>query len=708
MALLLEAIMWARRGLRIFPMPLGYKVPDVSFPELATTNETKLAQLWRDPIRGTKDLNIGVLCGNGIVIVDIDTKKDAQFKRSAIANYEAIGGHWNTLVVKTASGGYQAYYRLPEGKTYRNDQDIVPGIDIRCENGYGIAPGSFALESGGTYELYIDMEIAEIPPGILELLKPVKTRKERFNGHADSEKAIPLYAEYLQRVDPAIEGQHGDTHTYNVACMGVRDYGLTTATVFMLMLEHFNPRCQPPWDADELQHKVENADDYAIGETGSRDPDKLLEHVAYIEPPVQPLGPPANGHVFTPKPPQQLLQENTIPLIDWLVYPLLVPNDLTLMVGPGGVGKSVFAIALACHMAVGKDFGPYKIKRPLDVLLYNPEDSANQISGRAAVTCNQHGLDWNEVRNHLDIMDYSSEMLTLVEAENGKNMHIPQATEKYFTDYKNSRPSTEVIIVDPLRKVLAGINENDNAQMSQAMRFANKFAQRLAVGMIVNHHTGKYVMTRKDLDPDSPDLSVGAGSVTSSARIVMNILPQTPDDQDKYGRHPSYFSTRVSKSNHGPSGETTWWERRIVRASNGGLYPTPIRVDITTVSQRMTNEYVNYIGDDMTEAGKTTISVVEAAAMLYKHIGKLQDAKALNESVRRLFDRGATMHPYTDVWGGSYMMMLETDGKRHEVTLVPQSGFKTPPPATLVLPGRPNENTPEGEDEYKGPADYLP
>ena len=702
MALLWEALAWARRACPIFPLPLGEKVPTVSFPELATTDETKIIHMWRDPVTGSKDLNIGVLCGRNIIIVDIDTKNDERFNRSAVMNYEMLGGHWNTLVVRTASGGYQAYFKLPAGKTFRNMQNVVPGIDIRCENGYGIAPGSFSLESGGSYELYVDAEIAELPPGIEAVLKPVQTRKERLNGHADSEKALPLYIDYIQRVAPAIEGQGGDAHTYNVACMGVRDYGLTAITVFHLMLEHFNPRCEPPWEADELQHKVENAEEYAIGEVGSKDPENVLAALNFTPPPTPALiMPSVSNGVFHPKLPQLLREESTIPTINWLVYPMIVPLDVTIMIGPGGVGKSMFAVALACHMAVGRDFGPYKITKPMELLLYNPEDSANQISGRAAVSCNSHGLNWDDVRSHLNIMDHESEMLVLVEADNGKNMHIPPATEQYFSDYKNAHPETEVIIIDPLRKVLSGINENDNAQMSQAMRFLNKFAQRLEVGLLISHHTPKNVMIRKDLDPDSPDLSVGAGSVTSSSRVVVNVLPQTLDDMDRYGKHTTYFSTRVSKSNHGPSGQSTvqWWDRRIVRAANGGLYPTAIKVDITTIAQRINNEFVNYIGDEMTEQGKTAAGVAEAAAMIAKY-SKDQTSKSLNETVRRLFNRGAIMHPYTDIYGNSYSMMLETDGKRHEVVLVPQTGFKTPPPATMTLPKRPEDIEP---DEYLGP-----
>src|SRR5215467_52267 len=200
MALLADALAFSQRGLKIFPLPYGEKRPDNQFIELATDDPTKINQLWADPVTGSREYNIGVLCGSGgnnVLIVDIDTKHDQRFGRSAIHNYLSMGGHFDTLTVKTASGGLQTYFHVPTGRSFRNAQSIVPGVDIRCENGYGIGPGSFAIESGGGYELEHDLPIADLPPVIVPLLKPVEPRKIRLNGHADSEKAIPLFVAYL-------------------------------------------------------------------------------------------------------------------------------------------------------------------------------------------------------------------------------------------------------------------------------------------------------------------------------------------------------------------------------------------------------------------------------------------------------------------------------------------------------------------------------
>lgn len=681
MALLAEAIAFLKRGVKIFPLPLGEKRPNNSFPELATDDPSKIALLWRDPITGSRDLNIGVLCGsggNGIIIVDIDTKHDAKFKHSALANWLAIGGHIETLTVKTASGGLQLYFRLPAGMTFANMQGLVPCVDIRCENGYGIAPGSFAM-TGGAYELYRDLPIAELPEAILGLLRPVRERKERLNGHADSAKAIPLFTDYLRNVAPAIEGQGGDTHTYNVACMGVRDYGLSEPTTTNLMLEYFNPRCQPPWDPEELKRKVENAEAYAIGNTGSRDPDKILDGVTYT---------PAT--ITTPKliyredTEDTLLEPGSIPLTDWLVYPMLVKREVTMVNGPGGVGKSAWLIALACHAVLGRDFGPYAIPKPFDVMLYNPEDSRAIISGRAEVACTTNNLDFTLVRERLKVFSQNSKPLVLVEMYDRK-MRIPDETIRFLSEFKNRHPNCFVMIFDPLRKMLRGIDENSNPQMSEAMGHANAIAYTLEVSVVLPHHTVKNLMQRKDLDPDSPDIGVGAGSVASSARMSVNLLPQTQADILTQGHNDDYFSTRVSKNNSGPRGQVVWWERRIIRASNGQGYPTPVQMNVKDAMNAINASYIATIGDHMMTHQLNALGVTQAAIVVTDASAfSDRSVKSMAEALRLIFHRGNITQPYTSPNGQRYTMVLDVEGKVHQFTLVEVAGGALAPPMILA------------------------
>lgn len=685
MANLEQALSWASRRLRIFPIPFGEKRPDTSFLELATSDPEQIKLLWRDPITGSKEFNIGVLCGDGLVIVDIDTKFDKKFRRSAVSNYEAAGGHWNTLVVKTASGGYQAYYKLPEGQEYGNATNIVPGVDVRCHNGYGIAPGSFSIKSGGEYELWIDEDIAPVPPPILHLLKPMASKKDRLNGHADPIKAIPLYTDWLKRVAPAIEGQGGDNHTYNVACMGVIDYGLSVPTVTNLMLEHFNPRCQPPWELDELIQKAENADTYGVGRLGSRDPDAILDGVVYTVP----AEPPKATTVIAARvdDSDELLPADQIPVTRWLLHPMLTQSVVTMYAGPGGVGKSSWLVAMACHAAIGNiDFGPYHFYKPFTTMLYSPEDDKSYVSGRAFVICRHYSLDYEQAKKRFKVFDQHNEQIVLIEMVSRK-LVIPDRTVRFLSDFSNKYPDCKLMVFDPLRKMMRGVDENNNSMMTDAMNLLNAIAYSLDKSILVTHHTPKNYVQRKDFDMSNPDAASGAGAIVTSARIVVNMFPQGAADIEKQGKRDELFSVGVVKNNHGPLGKASWWERRILVAPNGEQYPCPVTTDVKDAMAKIHRDYIATMGDYMLSHEINALSVNQAAAVIHDVYPEYRSIRSLADALRIIFHRGDVAHEYVDLHGVRYTMALDMHDKTNVFTLIPMPG-QAPAPA-MVLPPAP-------------------
>lgn len=66
---------------------------------------------------------------------------------------------------------------------------------------------------------------------------------------------------YLAAVPPAIQGQHGDSHTFRMCCRLVRGFALTNTDAMRLLAE-WNERCQPPWSEGELRDKLDHARRY--------------------------------------------------------------------------------------------------------------------------------------------------------------------------------------------------------------------------------------------------------------------------------------------------------------------------------------------------------------------------------------------------------------------------------------------------------------
>ena len=88
--------------------------------------------------------------------------------------------------------------------------------------------------------------------------KPRK-RKGIIARAVDPEDNLDRARAYLETCDPAISGQGGHGTTYRVACEVGPGFGLDPDDCLKLLLEHYNPRCQPPWSEKELRHKVDQA-----------------------------------------------------------------------------------------------------------------------------------------------------------------------------------------------------------------------------------------------------------------------------------------------------------------------------------------------------------------------------------------------------------------------------------------------------------------
>jgi hypothetical protein len=72
---------------------------------------------------------------------------------------------------------------------------------------------------------------------------------------------------YLERIEPAIAGQHGDLQTFKVCCRVVRGFALSDDEA-LIALSDWNARCAPPWSEHELRDKIARARRYGREEIG--------------------------------------------------------------------------------------------------------------------------------------------------------------------------------------------------------------------------------------------------------------------------------------------------------------------------------------------------------------------------------------------------------------------------------------------------------
>ena len=97
---------------------------------------------------------------------------------------------------------------------------------------------------------------------------------------------------YLAKVPGAISGQGGHNATFAIACKLVQGFGLGFEDALALMGEH-NEKCEPPWTAEELQHKVSDA----LEAPTTREPAYLLSTLPPQKPLLPSFGPGTVEHI---------------------------------------------------------------------------------------------------------------------------------------------------------------------------------------------------------------------------------------------------------------------------------------------------------------------------------------------------------------------------------------------------------------------------
>ncbi|NCD17342.1 MAG: hypothetical protein EOL91_08510 [Actinobacteria bacterium] len=170
-----------------------------------------------------------------------------------------------TFVVKTKRGGFHIYCRKPVNVSIRKSLPGYSGIEFLPLKVTG-ASSSGKTGSAQSF-LYTPVSgeiksIAEAPSTLIAAItRTPATFESNTDAPVDNTSDIQQYRRFLKSAMPAIEGQNGDRHTFMIAARG-KEYNLSVEETFKQMRQHFNPRCDPPWDLDSLRQKVENAYQY--------------------------------------------------------------------------------------------------------------------------------------------------------------------------------------------------------------------------------------------------------------------------------------------------------------------------------------------------------------------------------------------------------------------------------------------------------------
>ena len=658
------ALRLARMGFRVFPLIPGDKKPAVRrFPIVATTDAEQITRWWTE----RPDYNIGIST-TGFVVADIDTKKGPH----ALYNFYTLGGHFNTITVRTATGGYHVDYAGPDS---RLAVDVVPGIDIRSHGGFVVGPGSITSSANegcvdGEYTVANSALVAQIPGSIEIVLKPPNmARKRDDNAELDEPYNIENAKVWLHAAEPAVSGKGGNNATYKVCAKLVRDFALTEETAYQQLVTHWNHRCLPPWSPGELWQLVQHASAYGAGDLGTASPAAMFSQVVLV-----PAAPVVEQHIQTPyvfAPNGTHMGNAVLPALQtarpWKVDKLLMNGEVTVLGGMGAMGKSMFQLCCAAHFALGRDFGPYKLKVPgvpMRSVIYNGEDDTMEQSRRLLAICQHFNFDYYIVASSVALIDDRQGELLLAYRTQGNLQMNMQSVQ--FLMQATRDGDADLIFVDPLVN-LHLLSENDNSEMRFVMKVLHNIARETNTALMVAHHTGKGSLQK---DKGDVDAFRGAGALINSSRIAIIMSSITKLDREMFGIKEEstgeYIRIDTAKANMLPphAGQAqAWLKWNVVRHISGDFIGVPAVADMKARKADRDTEIAVIIRDHIRMEGSGAITRTDAARAVVDsgHILSGLSESALRKIIQTLFDK--------PIHVGSDTLTLVKDGGKELIKL---------------------------------------
>lgn len=504
------ALSYAERGLPIFPARFT-KEPYTKNGVTDATTDPKQIRAWWEQWPGA---NIGLNCGDAnFLVLDLDPGHDmAQLEVALGEKLPATG-----LKSVTPRGGFHLFYHLADGEVVPPSVGkLAYAVDVRSFNSYVLLPpsktkdGEYTWESEGKPAFRSDALYEKARAGLRERHKDRDTWLIEPDLPENVQSAIEWC--HSDKARPAIEGAGGDQMAYNTAAM-MHSYGLSPETALEVMWEHWNPKCIPPWSADEYEHfeaKVRNGYQYPINPPGNMTPAYHAAKTQALFKAVEKIG---DGDDTHRKGRFRIVNYAGLcktPPISYLIDDCL-PNDAyCIMFGASGTFKTFLALDMALSVALGQP------ETDTGVTLWPKIAEAGPVlfavsEGRGGILARVQA--WSEkYYDGQPIPDfYVADPVPHV-GDLGTDAYkefIAVATS--FTErYK-------LVVIDTIGRAMQGVNENAQEHASKFTALVEALRRDLGCTVLALHHTGHEAGNRE------------RGSVVFGADADTRIRIERPD-----------------------------------------------------------------------------------------------------------------------------------------------------------------------------------
>jgi len=469
------ALTYAEQGWPIFPARADKTPYTKSGVMDATTDLKQIEEWWTTWPVANIALNVG---DAGMMVLDLDPGHSMEELEKNVGPIPETKLH-----AITPRGGEHLYFDIADGEIVApSASKLAKNIDVRSFHSYVLLPpsktadGIYKWESKGLPTYRTD-----------ELLRACNTGREKHKDRdewlikPDLPENVATAIKWLkEKAQIAVEGQGGDNMAYATAAH-MKSFGISDALAFDLMWEHWNPRCSPPWSADDVEHlqqKVENGYAYNTSPPGNVTPAYHVAKTASLFKPIEVEA--GDGHEwnagrfrFVDRAGMQSIRPP-----EWLIEGFLPAETYAILFGAPGTFKTFLALDIALSIAAGFGMGANANWPDITTsgpVLFAAGEGRSNLSNRVKAWEKVH-FAGNEVENFVlaDPVPLASE---------DPEQFISGALAASPDGYK-------LVVIDTVGRAMQGLNENSQEHASAFTNKVQHLQHGLGAAVLALHHTG--------------------------------------------------------------------------------------------------------------------------------------------------------------------------------------------------------------------------
>jgi hypothetical protein len=237
--------------------------------------------------------------------------------------------------------------------------------------------------------------------------------------------------------------------------------------------------------------------------------------------------------------PYKWLEPSDMPPRPWVYGHQLLRGSVSMIVAPGGAGKTALATGMALSLVTGRDFMGSKIWHgPKKVWLWNLEDSFEELSRGLQAAATYWQISPDDLDGPLFLNSaLNGDRLKLVTSQ-GPNDDLAKAIITQLVEN-----AIDVLFIDPFVSC-HDASENDNKAMDTVVKLLAHIAYEANCSIVLLHHTSKA------FGQVNENSARGASAVVNAARSVVTINPVSKEEAEAFGIDEDEMANYIKLHDH--------------------------------------------------------------------------------------------------------------------------------------------------------------